>query len=83
MSLRGLYLYLQEKSPAYLVRAGRHVFLHWRRADQVYAGAKDYLQAKFPGIRSVDLKAAQACQDLVDLKLLRCVENNEPKRWVA
>ncbi len=83
MSLRGLYQYLQLKSPTYLVRDGRHVFVYWRRADHVHARAKEYLQAKMPGIRSADMRAAQACQDLVDLNLLRCMENNEQKKWVS
>ncbi len=80
MSLRGLYHYLQQMSPTYLVRDGRHVFVHWRRADHVHARAKEYLQAKIPGIRNADVRAAQACQDLVDLQMLRCVENNEPNK---
>ncbi len=80
MSVSDLYQNLQQKTAIYLVRDGRHVFVHWRSADHVYARAKEYLQATMPGIRSADVRAAQACQDLMDLKLLRCVENNEPKK---
>ncbi len=80
MSLRGLHRYLQENSPTYFVRDGRHVFVHWRRADEVHAFAKHYLEAKIQGISDSGAKATRACQDLMELKLLRCVENNEPRR---
>ncbi len=80
MSLRGLYQFLEQRTQVYIVRDGRHVFFDWRRADDVHARAKEYLQAKIQGVHSADVKAAQACQDLLDLKLLRCMENNEPKR---
>ncbi len=82
MSLRGLYNYLQQNSQTYMVRDGRHVFIQWRRADQVHARAKEYLRSKASSSGSSDLRAAQACQDLMDLKLLRCVQDNEPKKWV-
>ncbi len=80
MSLRGLYRYIQENSPTYMARDGRHVFIHWHRADEVHGYASQYLQAKIPGIRNSKIKATQACQDLMDLKLLRCEENNERTR---
>ncbi len=80
MSLRGLYLYLDQKTQVYMVRDGRHVSFHRRRADEVHARAKEYLLAKIPGVRSTDLKAAHACQDLLDLNLLRCDQDNEPTR---
>ncbi len=82
MSLRGLYRYLHQKSQTYLVHDGRHVFMHWRRADQVHALAQEYLTAKMPGFGSSHVRATHACQDLMELKLLRCAENNEPRRWV-
>ncbi len=80
MSLRGLYNYLQQNSQTYMVRDGRHVFIQWRRGDQVHSRAKEYLRSKASGNGSSDVRAAQACQDLMDLKMLRCVQNNEPKR---
>ncbi len=80
MSLRDLHRYLQENTPTYMVRDGRHIFIHWRRANEVHAFAKQYLEAKIPGINNSGAKAAQACQDLIELKLLSCIENNEPRR---
>ncbi len=63
-----------------MVRDVRHVFIHWRRADEVHTFAKQYLDAEIPGIDNSGAKAAHACQDLMELNLLRCVENNEPRR---
>ncbi len=80
MSLRGLFRYLHQNSETYLVRDGRHVIIRWRRTDQVHAHAKEYLRAKIPSVACHHVRATRACQDLMDLKLLRCVENNEPKR---
>ncbi len=67
-------------SRTYMVHDRSHVFIRWRRADQVYELAKEYLQASLKGIASSHPTATHACQDLIDLKLLRWVENNEMKR---
>ena len=83
MSLRSLYRNLHKKSQTYLVHDGRHVFMHSRHADQVYALAQEYLRAKMPGFGSSHVRATHVCQDYMELKLLRCLENNEPKRWVS
>ncbi len=80
MSLRGLYRYIYEKSQTYIVRDGKHVYAHWRRAHEVHALAKQYLQTRIPGVNNASMRASQACQDLMELKLLRCVENNEQRR---
>ncbi len=80
MSLRGLYGHLYQESQNYMVRDGRHVFIRWRRVDQVHALAKRYLETKIPGIDNVHVRATLACRDLMDLKLPLCVENNETKK---
>ncbi len=63
-----------------MVRDGSHVYFCWRRADQVHELAKQYLQANVPVIGGSSVRAILACQDLMELELLRCMENNEPRR---
>ncbi len=77
MSLRELFRYIKQRSQTYLVRDGRQVFVRCRRGDEVYGHAVQYLRNHGLGSSNLRTKAMQACQDLVDLRLLRCHENNQ------
>lgn len=77
MSLRELFRFLRQRSQAYFVRDGRQVLIRWHRGDEVHAHAVQYLRNHGVASCNLSTKAMQACQDLLDLRLLRCQENNQ------
>lgn len=80
MSLRELYRYLRQRSQTYIVRDGRQVLVRWRRGDEIHGHAMQYLRNHGLGSSNLATKAMQACQDLLELRLLRCQENNQPTK---
>lgn len=79
MSLRGLYRYLDQRSKTHILRDGRHVYIRWRRGDEVHSHAVNYLRQKGVHGESASRHATYAIQDLLDLKLINCTENNESR----
>lgn len=77
MSLRGLFRHLQQNSQSQFFRDGRQIFMNWKRGDEVYSAACQYLRSNNAGSSASRTRALQAVQDLVDLRLLRCQENNQ------
>lgn len=85
MSLRGLHAHLQQTTRQYQIEDGRVLLWKWRRANEVHAAAIQYLREN--NVQSsvdVSVRAIQACQDLVNLSLLRIQDNslNTQSRYV-
>ncbi len=84
MSLRGLYEHLFRTTQQYQVQDGRQMLWRWRRANEVHAAAVQYLVANGAGSsQGASVRAVQACQDLVNLRLMHVQENLSETRYVA
>lgn len=83
MSLRGLHEHLSRNTRQYQVEDNRHLLWKWRRANEVHAAAVEYLRAnRAGGSVGASMRAVQACQDLVNLRLMRVQENFVESRYV-